>query len=90
MQNRSKDFGGEELKHDVTVYDPLEVFHPETGALGYSGAELQKPHFFIKGGEARKSMDEMRDAIKAADAFVVVTPEYNHSVPPALSSMIGQ
>lgn len=30
----------------------------------------------------------MRDTIKAADAIVVVTAEYNHSVPPGLLSML--
>jgi chromate reductase, NAD(P)H dehydrogenase (quinone) len=34
-------------------------------------------------------MDEMAQTIAAADCFLVVTPEYNHSVPPALSSMMG-
>merc|ERR1712159_650825 len=34
-------------------------------------------------------MDAMRDVIKAADCFLVVTAEYNHSIPPALSSMLG-
>ena len=35
-------------------------------------------------------MDAMAAAIKEADCYVIVTPEYNHSIPPALSSMMGQ
>jgi NAD(P)H-dependent FMN reductase len=34
-------------------------------------------------------METMKDAIKAADCFLVVTCEYNHTIPPALSSMLG-
>jgi len=34
-------------------------------------------------------LKEMADAIKAADCYVVVSPEYNHSVPPALASLLG-
>ena len=28
-------------------------------------------------------------SIKAADGYVVVTAEYNHSLPPALTSLMG-
>lgn len=61
----------------VTVFDPLEVFG-EGGALASSGAEVKAPHFFYKPGGAPPAMDAMRDVIKAADAYVVVTAEYNH------------
>ena len=59
------------------------------GALAESGGQMSAPHFFIKAGSAPPAMDAMRDKIKAADAYVVVTAEYNHSIPPALSSMMG-
>eukprot|EP00756_Hemistasia_phaeocysticola_P064065 Hpha_TRINITY_DN7511_c0_g1::TRINITY_DN7511_c0_g1_i1::g.19169::m.19169 len=80
--------GVEGVRHEVTVFDPLEVFG-EDGALASSGAQLRRPHFFFKAGEAPKKMDEMRDVIKKADCFLIVTAEYNHSIPPALSSMLG-
>ena len=73
--------------HEVTVFDPLEVFG-EGGALAQSGCELTAPHFFFKAGSAPAAMDAMRDAIKAADAILVVTAEYNHAPPPALLSML--
>jgi chromate reductase, NAD(P)H dehydrogenase (quinone) len=34
-------------------------------------------------------MQEMAQVIADADCYLVVTPEYNHSIPPALSSMMG-
>ena len=49
--------------HDVTVFDPLEVFG-EGGALAQSGCQLSEPHFFFKPGSAPAAMDAMRDAIK--------------------------
>jgi hypothetical protein len=97
-----------QLKHEVTTFDPIEVF-AEGGvilmlcdtsiclvkalcfmkALAASGAEIRAPHFFFKPGEAPAEMDAMRDAIKAADCYLIVTPEYNHSLPPALTGMMG-
>ncbi len=32
---------------------------------------------------------ELQQAIKDADCYLVVSPEYNHSIPPALSSVMG-
>eukprot|EP00971_Amphidinium_carterae_P260307 5164574-Amphidinium_carterae.1 len=80
--------GGETITHEVTVFDPLEVFGP--GGPLEGDAELQFPHFFLKpDDERRKKMDPMAAALKAADAYVIVSPEYNHSFPPALSSMMN-
>jgi len=73
--------------HSVTVYDPKKVFG-EGGALEGDG-ELRYPHFYYKKGEAPRKMDEMQATIKEADCFLIVSPEYNHTVPPALSSMLG-
>mmetsp|Transcript_38950 Transcript_38950/g.91573 ORF Transcript_38950/g.91573 Transcript_38950/m.91573 type:complete len:227 (-) Transcript_38950:103-783(-) len=86
---RSSPVGKSESKvvHEVTVFDPLEVFG-EGGALAQSGCELAEPHFFFKPGSAPAAMDAMRDAIKNADAILIVTAEYNHAPPPALLSML--
>lgn len=88
LSQRSAELGDETITHEVTVFDPLEVFAPG-GALAESGAELKTPHFFFKAGEAPAAMDTMAQTIKAADCFLIVTAEYNHSLPPALSSMMG-
>lgn len=39
-------------------------------------------------GQAPQKMEELAQKIKAADAFVVVSGEYNHSIPPALSNLM--
>lgn len=89
ISKRSSSLGDiKEITHELTVFDPLEVFG-EGGALEKSGAEVKTPHFFFKAGEAPAAMDSMAETIKAADCFLVVAPEYNHTLPSALSGMIN-
>lgn len=88
LQTRASTCGEETVKHDVTVLDPLEVFG-EGGALEGSGAEIKTPHFFHGNGDAPEGMQALRDVIAAADCYIVVTPEYNHSIPPALTGLMG-
>ncbi|MGK3745488.1 MAG: chromate reductase [Bacillariaceae sp.] len=90
ISKRASTLGGSDVKitHDMTVFDPLVVFGKD-GALAESGAEIKTPHFFFKKGEAPTKMDEMAETIRSADCYVIVTPEYNHSLPPALSGMMG-
>lgn len=89
LSSRAQKLGSsdEVVTHEVSVFDPIEVFG-EGGALAESGAQVSAPHFFHKPGAAPAAMDAMRDTIKAADALVVVTAEYNHSVPPGLLAML--
>ena len=56
------------------MLDPLTIFGPG-GALHESGAELKTPHFYFKEGEAPPAMDALRDKIRDADAYLVVTAE---------------
>src|SRR5688572_11764479 len=39
-------------------------------------------------GSAPQVLESLAELYRAADAFVVVTGEYNHSVPPALSNLL--
>jgi NAD(P)H-dependent FMN reductase len=39
-------------------------------------------------GQAPPTLQKIADAVIAADAYVVVSGEYNHSVPPALSNTL--
>ncbi|MDR3636931.1 MAG: NAD(P)H-dependent oxidoreductase [Isosphaeraceae bacterium] len=39
-------------------------------------------------GEAPENLERLATKIRSADAFVVVSGEYNHSIPPALSNML--
>jgi NAD(P)H-dependent FMN reductase len=75
------------MTHDVTVFDPVEVFG-KGGALESSGGHMETPHFYL-GKSAPAKMNSMAETIKKADCYIIVTPEYNHSIPPALSSIMG-
>ena len=39
-------------------------------------------------GEAREPLERLATLFRGADAFVVVSAEYNHSIPPALSNTL--
>ena len=39
-------------------------------------------------GEAPEALERLAGRIKAADAFIIVSGEYNHSIPPALSNLL--
>ena len=76
------------IHQKITVYDPLIVFGEE-GALAHSGAEMKAPTFFQSDDDLSEATKAMRETIKSADSIIVVSAEYNHSIPPALSSMMG-
>lgn len=70
----------EERKYEVSFFDPLVMPFPL----------LTKPaHFY---GPERKGcpewLCEAEKKVKEADAYVVISGEYNHSIPPALSNML--
>ncbi len=64
--------------HEVTVVDPLVVQLP---LLDRMYKEYEK-------GKAPAVLEELAVLYRAADAFVVVSAEYNHSIPPALSNLL--
>jgi len=69
----------EEAQHNVTLFDPQEMPAPL----------LQKPlHHYKDYKEAPKWLVEADLKLRAADAVVVVSAEYNHSIPPALSNLM--
>jgi NAD(P)H-dependent FMN reductase len=39
-------------------------------------------------GKAPKKLEKLAKIFRDTDAFVIVSPEYNHSIPPALSNLI--
>jgi len=63
----------------VEVIDPLAVQLPL----------LRKPQFAYRSGEAPIEMDELNAKIRAADGYVMVSPEYNHSASPALVNLLN-
>ena len=64
--------------HHLTVIDPVEVQLP---LLDRMYKEYEK-------GKAPAVLERLALLYRAADAFIVVSGEYNHSIPPALSNLL--
>ena len=64
--------------HDVTLVDPCEVRLPL----------LDRMYKEYPAGSAPEVLERLAALYRASDGFVVVSGEYNHSVPPALSNLI--
>jgi len=69
----------EKTGHEVTLFDPLELDFPL----------LKKPLQFYKDrSEAPALLLECDQKVQEADGFVIVSGEYNNSIPPPLSNMM--
>src|SRR5262249_54826541 len=64
--------------HEVAVVDPAALNLP---LLDRMYKEYAK-------GQAPSDLESLAALYRSADAFVVVSGEYNHSVPPALSNLL--
>jgi NAD(P)H-dependent FMN reductase len=64
--------------HQTTLIDPLEDRLPL----------LEKMYKEYEKGHAPEVLERLAQAIRAADAFIIVSGEYNHSIPPALSNLL--
>jgi NAD(P)H-dependent FMN reductase len=64
--------------HEVTLVDPLD----------YPLPFLDKMYKEYPRGEAPEMLERLAALIVPADAVVVVSGEYNHSIPPALSNLL--
>ena len=67
-----------ERAHEVTLLDPLELALPL----------LDRMYKEYEAGTAPEPLPTIAGHLARADAFVIVTGEYNHSVPPALSNLL--
>jgi NAD(P)H-dependent FMN reductase len=67
-----------ERGHDVTLVDPVQVGLPLLD-------RMYKEH---PKGAAPEPLEMLAALYRSADAFVVVSGEYNHSIPPALSNLL--
>jgi len=63
----------------VEVWDPLELNLPLV---------KQPIQFFPDPSQAPQQLRDLNEKIKAADAFILVTPEYNRQMPPALTNLL--
>jgi NAD(P)H-dependent FMN reductase len=64
--------------HEVTLIDPLEHRLPL----------LDKMYKEYPSGKAPEALERLAGLIVPADGIVVVSGEYNHSIPPALSNLL--
>ena len=71
---RLKDHGVE-----PTLIDPLEI--------DLSGPF--KPHFAYASGKAPDALETLAGQIETADGYVMVSPEYNHAMSPALAHLLN-
>ncbi len=65
--------------HDAVLIDPLD--------FDLSGPF--KPHFSYAKGKAPQALEDLARKINAADGYVIVSPEYNHSMSPALAHLLN-
>ncbi len=63
----------------ATLIDPIEVDPPHPFM----------PHFAYAHGKAPALLEQLAEQIRSADGYVMVSPEYNHLMSPALSDLLN-
>jgi NAD(P)H-dependent FMN reductase len=58
-------------------------------ALDYPLDAVFKPHFAYPKSKAPAVLNELAEKIKQADGYIMVSPEYNHSMSPALTHLLN-
>lgn len=64
---------------DVDIVDPMD----------FDLAPPFKPHFAYPASRAPADLDHLAGQISDADGYVMVSPEYNHSMSPALANLLN-
>jgi NAD(P)H-dependent FMN reductase len=64
--------------HSSSLIDPLEERLPL----------LERMYKEYPKGQAPQNLERLAQRIRSADAFIIVSGEYNHSIPPALSNLL--
>ena len=57
--------------------------------LDYPLESVFKPHFAYAKGRAPAKLEALAEKIKTADGYIMVSPEYNHSMSPALANLLN-
>ncbi|MFN3663977.1 NADPH-dependent FMN reductase [Yoonia sp.] len=65
--------------HNAQLIDPLD----------FDLGGVFKPHFAYAPGKAPEALDQLAEAILVADGYVMVSPEYNHAMSPALANLLN-
>ena len=58
-------------------------------ALDWRTGGIFKPHFAYAQGKSPQALDDLAHLIERADGYVMVSPEYNHSMSPALADLLN-
>lgn len=58
-------------------------------ALDYPMEPVFKPHFAYVKGKAPTALDVLAEKIADADGYIMLSPEYNHSMSPALANLLN-
>lgn len=58
-------------------------------ALAYPLETIFKPHFAYQKGKAPSQLNELAQKIEDCDGFIMISPEYNHSMSPALANLLN-
>ncbi|GAA0412111.1 NAD(P)H-dependent oxidoreductase [Cocleimonas flava] len=66
-------------KHEVELID----------ALDYPLDDVFKPHFAYASSKAPPALNDLASKIESADGFIMISPEYNHSMSPALANLLN-
>eukprot|EP00563_Minutocellus_polymorphus_P000397 CAMPEP_0181033350 /NCGR_PEP_ID=MMETSP1070-20121207/7210_1 /TAXON_ID=265543 /ORGANISM="Minutocellus polymorphus, Strain NH13" /LENGTH=275 /DNA_ID=CAMNT_0023110771 /DNA_START=25 /DNA_END=852 /DNA_ORIENTATION=- len=69
----------EDRGHSVSVIDPRTLQLPL----------LEKPHFAYARSQIPTQLAELHEILVKADAYVTITPEYNHAPSPALLNILN-
>ncbi|ABI58054.1 NADPH-dependent FMN reductase [Alkalilimnicola ehrlichii MLHE-1] len=65
--------------HQVELVDPLDL----------TFGAVFKPHFAYASQQAPDQLRALAEQIEAADSYVMVSPEYNHSMSPVLAHLLN-
>lgn len=57
--------------------------------LDYQLDAVFKPHFAYPKGRAPQQLENLATKLQAADGYVMVSPEYNHGMSPALANLLN-
>lgn len=66
-------------EHEVELVD----------ALDFPQEKVFKPQFAYAQGRAPVALDVLAEKIAAADGYIMISPEYNHSMSPALANLLN-
>lgn len=68
-----------QANHNAVLIDPLD----------YGLSDAFTPFFSYAPGKAPEKLQQLAQLIKTADAYVMVSPEYNHAMSPALANLLN-